>query len=212
MHGRRDDVGRPEGPGDPGNNPALSGVPPMDEPQFGPFARRRVLKWMIRAGYAAFAVAFVLPATALRSLSLRSESVTEGDALVYAPTTTGATVGAPLVAADVAVGTGVQVFPEGKQGDQNNLIEVVRVAEGSGADGLVAYSAICTHLACAVYAQLSDEGRIACPCHGSQFDPNDGAAVVGGPAPRPLPSLPIDVNGDGTVVVSGGFDGPIGIA
>lgn len=212
MDVRRDEFGRPDRPGGPENDPALSGVAPIDEPRVGPFARRRVLKWIIRIGYAAFGIAFILPATALRSLSLRSEGVAEGDALVYAPTTTGAAVGAPLLAADLAVGTSVQVFPQGKQDDQNNLIEVVRIADGTGAEGLVAFSAICTHLGCAVYAGLNDEGRIACPCHGSQFDPNDNAAVVGGPAPRPLPALPVDVSGDGAVVVAGPFAGPVGIA
>ena len=212
MSDRRDEFGRPQEAGGEGNEPALSGVPPADEPRTGPVARRRLLKWVIRAGYAAFGIAFVVPATALRSLSLRTQTVGQGDPLVYAPTTSGASVGAPLLAADLAVGTGVQVFPEGKQDDQNNLIEVVRVAEGSGAEGLVAYSAICTHLGCAVYAQLDAEGRIACPCHASLFDPANDAAVVGGPAPRPLPGLPIDVNGDGAVVAAGPFEGPVGIA
>jgi nitrite reductase/ring-hydroxylating ferredoxin subunit len=155
---------------------SLSGVPPADAAPSGRFSRRRVLKWVIRVGYLAFAAAFAVPATALRSLSQRQEGIAQGDLLVYAPTTSGAAIGSPVLAADLAVGTGVQVFPEGKQDDQNNLIEVVRVAEGSGAEGLVAYSAICTHLGCAVYAQLNDAGQIACPCHASLFDPDADAA------------------------------------
>ena len=195
---------RPEG------ESTLGGVPPVDGVPRGRFDRRRLLKWVIRAGYLAFGVAFLVPATALRSLSLGQRTVAAGDPLVYAPTTSGAPVGEPLRADDLTVGTGVQVFPEGKQDDQHNLIEVVRVAEGN--DGLVAYSAICTHLGCAVYARLSEDRLIVCPCHASKFDPNNHAAVVGGPATHPLPSLPVQVAADGSVAAAGVFSGPVGIA
>ena len=212
-HGGRPGLSRVGGLAPPAEGErSLSGVTPADATPEGRFSRRRVLKWVIRVGYLAFAAAFAVPATALRSLSQREQVVAEGDPLVYASTSSGAPVGQPLRAADLAVGTGVQVFPEAKQDDQNNLIEVVRIAEGSGAEGLVAYSAICTHLGCAVIAQLSQDGLIACPCHGSMFDPANNAAVVGGPAGRPLPSLPIQVNDDGTVVAAGAFSGPVGIA
>ena len=56
----------------------------------------------------------------------------------------------------------------------------------------VAYSAVCTHQGCDVAYQ---GGELACPCHGSVFDPADGAAVVTGPATRPLPEIPIKVQG-----------------
>lgn len=188
---------------------SLSGVPAYDDVG-DTSTRRRLLKWLIRLGYGVFALAFVLPATALRSLNLGGSAVAAGDRLVYAPTTPGAAVGQPLLADELAVGAGVQVFPEGKQDDQNNLIEVVRVAEG--AEGLVAYSAICTHLGCAVYAALAEDGNIACPCHGSLFNPAEGASVVGGPANRPLPSLPIQIGTDGAVVANGDFSDKVGIA
>ena len=55
-----------------------------------------------------------------------------------------------------------------------------------------AYSAICTHQACTVAYQPQTH-KLACPCHGSVFDPEDGAAVVSGPANRPLPELGIEV-------------------
>ena len=42
----------------------------------------------------------------------------------------------------------------------------------------------------------------------SQFDPRDGAKVVDGPAPRPLPALPITV-ADGVLVVAQPFTAPI---
>jgi nitrite reductase/ring-hydroxylating ferredoxin subunit len=56
----------------------------------------------------------------------------------------------------------------------------------------VAYSAICTHQRCEVAYQ---NGQLACPCHGSIFDPANGAAVVSGPAQRPLPEVPVEVQG-----------------
>jgi arsenite oxidase small subunit len=56
----------------------------------------------------------------------------------------------------------------------------------------VAYSAVCTHQGCTVAYK---NGQLACPCHGSVFDPANGAQVVAGPAPRPLPEIPVEVRG-----------------
>jgi thiosulfate dehydrogenase [quinone] large subunit len=57
---------------------------------------------------------------------------------------------------------------------------VIRHQSGS----LSAFSAVCTHTGCTVgFAS----GVIACPCHGSEFDPNTGA-VLRGPAATPLPA------------------------
>ena len=172
--------------------------------------RRRLLTWVIRAGYAAFALAFTIPALALRALSTPKSEIAKGDNLVFAAPTDYGNTGQQVQAASLPVGAGVHVFPQGKTDNQNNLVELVRIAEGQGADGLVAFSAICTHLGCAVYAQLDRNGNIACPCHNSQYDPREGAKVVNPPAPRPLPSLPIAVDDQGVVIVNGGFSGPIG--
>jgi cytochrome b6-f complex iron-sulfur subunit len=60
----------------------------------------------------------------------------------------------------------------------------------------VAYSAICTHQGCTVAYK---NGQLACPCHGSVFDPADGAAVVAGPAPKPLAEIPVKVKGGDVV-------------
>lgn len=56
----------------------------------------------------------------------------------------------------------------------------------------VAYSAVCTHQGCTVAYQ---DDQLVCPCHGSIFDPANGAEVVSGPAPRPLPEVPVEVRG-----------------
>ena len=77
------------------------------------------------------------------------------------------------------------------------------------AEGVIAYSAVCTHTGCDVINW--DEGllRMACPCHESQFDIYEGAKVVDGPAPRPLAMLPLEVV-DGIVTVAAGFRGRVG--
>jgi len=56
----------------------------------------------------------------------------------------------------------------------------------------VAYSAVCTHQGCTVAYK---DGQLACPCHGSIFDPANGGAVVNGPAQQPLPEIPVEVRG-----------------
>jgi Rieske Fe-S protein len=115
-----------------------------------------------------------------------------------------------VIAGQLQAGQGIQAFPQGKEDNQDNLVELVRIADGTGVDGIVAFSAICTHLGCSVIAQPNADGHIVCPCHGSQFDPADGARVVKTPAPRPLPSLPIALGANGEVTANGGFSGAVG--
>jgi Rieske Fe-S protein len=59
----------------------------------------------------------------------------------------------------------------------------MRLADGR----LVAYSSICTHLACAVLWR-PESHRLECPCHDGVFDPATGE-VLAGPPPRPLPTV-----------------------
>jgi len=195
-----------------------AGAPPYDDDDyeeqdnFGRFSRRNMLRWLIGASTGAFALAFGVPAFAIKALQITVQEIAAGDQLVYATAASGAAAGDPVLASAIQVGTSVQAFPKGKADNQQNLVELVRIAPGSGKDGLVAYSAICTHLGCVVYASLDNEKRIACPCHASHYDPANKAAVVGGPAPRPLPGLPIDVAADGSITATGVFDGKVGVA
>ena len=55
-----------------------------------------------------------------------------------------------------------------------------------------AFSSVCTHQGCAV---KPDGAELHCPCHQSIFDAATGE-VKSGPAPEPLPSVPVKVNGD----------------
>jgi Rieske Fe-S protein len=76
-------------------------------------------------------------------------------------------------------------------------------------DGVVAFSAICTHQQCTATDWLKSTQVLQCPCHQSQYDLRHGAKVVGGPAPRPLPALPLKQSG-GVLVVAGPFSARVG--
>ncbi len=56
---------------------------------------------------------------------------------------------------------------------------------GHDADGLFAFSTVCTHDGCTIGAPSATTGATVCPCHGARFDGN--GAVVQGPARNPLP-------------------------
>lgn len=77
------------------------------------------------------------------------------------------------------------------------------------ADGVVAYSAICTHNGCPVTAWNREGDTYMCPCHMSEFNPRNSAAVAGGPAPRALPALPLRIEND-EIVVAGEFSHEVG--
>lgn len=79
------------------------------------------------------------------------------------------------------------------------------------ANGIVAYSAICTHAGCTVTGWVRDQGAqvLKCPCHNSEYDPRRGATVVFGPAPHHLAKLPLRV-ADGALVVAKTFVGKVG--
>jgi len=68
-------------------------------------------------------------------------------------------------------------------------------------EGYSAYVAICTHEGCIV-RPLAGGSVLVCPCHGAQFDPTQGGAVLRGPARRPLSSVPIVVAPDGSVYLN----------
>jgi rieske iron-sulfur protein len=84
-----------------------------------------------------------------------------------------------------------------------------QVERARAADGIVAYSAICTHQQCTVMDWLASKRVAQCPCHQSEYDLAHGARVVAGPAPRPLPALPLKLS-DGAPVVSGPFTDRVG--
>lgn len=130
----------------------------------------------------------------------------------------------PLAAADLQVGAKpVIVYPYDpaakalRDGSRLNRIVLVKLDPATldgptaarAADGVVAYSAFCTHQGCDVSAWVAAEKALLCFCHFSKFAPEQEANVTGGPAPRPLPALPI-ASKDGKLVVADGFTTPPG--
>ena len=128
--------------------------------------------------------------------------------------------GQPIKASDVPVGGILTGFPEGVPGSADGQTLLIRVGPGLlrlapdrmawAPDGYVAYSKLCTHAGCPVGLYRSLEHRLICPCHQSTFDVLDGAQPVFGPAARPLPQLPIQIQADGTIVALGDFTEPVG--
>ncbi len=89
---------------------------------------------------------------------------------------------------------------------------------GWAPQGILAYSKICTHAACAISLfrdplSPSTESKgpaLVCPCHYSTFDVLDGGSVEFGPAGRPLPQLPLTIDSAGVLRAAGPMSGPVG--
>jgi ubiquinol-cytochrome c reductase iron-sulfur subunit len=77
-------------------------------------------------------------------------------------------------------------------------------------DGYVAYSKVCTHLGCPVGLYEQDLELLVCPCHQSMFNVRDGAVPQFGPAPRPLPQLPLYIDDQGYLRAQAGYDQAVG--
>ena len=171
--------------------------------------RRAVLQ-----GAAGLALAWMTPSGAAAQ-DARSARPAPGDFLVKVGDT-GAT---PLTPADVLAGpTPTLAWPMAaedrvvRNGSRLNRLVLVRVdpaamadrTRAQAAEGVVAYSAVCTHTGCEVGAFLVEEQALYCDCHESKFDPRDQARVIDGPAPRSLPGLPLGVV-EGRLVVAAPF-------
>ena len=88
---------------------------------------------------------------------------------------------------------------------------------GWAPDGILAYSKICTHAGCAIalyrkpnFAPTEPRPALVCPCHYSTFDVANGGEVLFGPAGRPLPQLPLQVDESGELRAAGNFSGAVG--
>jgi len=82
--------------------------------------------------------------------------------------------------------------------------------EDWGVEGILCYSKICTHVGCPISLYERTTHHVLCPCHQSTFDLADSAKVVFGPAARPLPQLPLDVDSEGYLVAARDFTEPVG--
>ena len=178
--------------------------------------RRRFLTRMLLGAAGALGLAALFP--------IRSLGQAPGDSLLVTDWTPGArlvTTDGELVTVDtLETNSFTTVFPEGFEGSADSQAVLIRVDpdqlqlppdRAAGApDGLVVYSKICTHAGCPLGLYLAATQELRCPCHQSTFDVLDGAKPVYGPAPRPLPQLPIEIGDDGVLRATGDFTGPVG--
>lgn len=170
-----------------------------------------------RTLFSALAGASVLAATGGVVEAQEDDGPAPGDILVNSKG------GAVLTPADVdpAAKTVIIAYAQDAAGNvkkgNKNKIALVKVdpatlgseSEGRGVDGLMAYSAICTHAGCEVKAFLPEKSMMRCPCHGSEFDPANNGVVEKGPAKHRLASLVIAVEND-QIVIKEGFDAEVG--
>ena len=82
--------------------------------------------------------------------------------------------------------------------NKEQKVFIVRAKEGY----FYAVSAVCTHLGC-IANWKSEDGVIACPCHGSKFDKE--GKVLDGPAPRSLPRFTMTLDEQGQLIVDKGL-------
>ncbi|WP_396641525.1 Rieske 2Fe-2S domain-containing protein [Microbacterium sp.] len=138
--------------------------------------------------------------------------------------------GVPIKASEVTLGSAFHVIPEplAELGHDEGYLEekakaivllmrmepeeLTETAERASwsYDGIVAYSKVCTHVGCPVALYEQHTHHLLCPCHQSQFDVANGAAVIFGPAARPLPQLPIAVDDEGYLIAQSDFHEPVG--
>jgi len=173
----------------------------VPEPQPG---RRTVLKLAVGIGFA-------LPLAGLAGAqddNRRKARPQMNDRLVFA---SGDRKGQLITLVDLPDGGTARIV---RDDSRLNQILLVRLdpnrlnadTRARAADGIVAYSAVCTHTGCDVWDWQPASGTLKCPCHFSEFDLKESARVLNGPAPRRLPALPLKVV-DGAPTVAGGFVG-----
>ena len=136
--------------------------------------------------------------------------------------------GRPYRASDIEENTLYTAFAEGSEKEElGSSLVVVRLPTdelelpsgqaGYDANGIVAFSKVCTHAGCAVslfrvptFAPVQPKPALVCPCHYSTFDPARGGKVTFGPAGRKLPMLPLQIAPNGELRAAGNFDSPVG--
>ena len=186
-----------------------------------PSATRRTL-------LAGAAAAALLPSSALIATIAAAEDMNPsrqrpqaGDSLVFAD---GSRANQTVLAEHIVAGAApITAWPADaatqhtRDGSRLNLVRVLRVASAAlsaralecAADGIVAYASMCTHAGCDVSGWDDATQHLKCPCHGSEFDALDAAAIVKGPATRPLAMLPLRIE-NARLVVAAGFTRQVG--
>jgi ubiquinol-cytochrome c reductase iron-sulfur subunit len=183
--------------------------------------RRKMLATLLSGGLGIFSVVALFPL--VRSLGPLPETTldhTDWKKGSYVVDQSGRRVNV----GDLAVGSIVTVFPEGTQNssrgqavDQTVLIRISnenfttqKGRETWGPKGYVAYSKLCTHLGCPVGLYEQQLQLLVCPCHQSMFNVTNGAIPQFGPAPRPLPQLPLYIDSSGSLRSQSDYHAPVG--
>jgi len=181
------------------------------------FSRRTLLKSVLGIGF----TLSVVEQTVYAQADPKKARPQVGDQLVFA---LGDRLGQPIALQDVPLGgPPVTAYPKEptsqvvRDGSRLNRVLLVRLApevlteqtRTIAAEGIVGYSAVCTHTGCDVIGWEDSTQHLICPCHTSTFDAKDRARVVSGPAPKPLAALPLQIT-DGKIVVAGLFSGRVG--
>jgi ubiquinol-cytochrome c reductase iron-sulfur subunit len=210
---------------DPGDPPEQERLVQIVEESGSRFTRKRLLTGAAGAAGAALGAALIVPAAGLGP-------VLDTESLYYSPWRRGRRLvdntGRPYRADDIERGSFYTAFPEGADPEQLAApIVVVRLRPSDlelpagrahwAPDGIVAYSKICTHAGCAIalyrkplFPPAEPEPALVCPCHYSTFNPATGGTVIFGPAGRPLPQLPLQVDVAGSLRAGGNFSAPVG--
>jgi Rieske Fe-S protein len=108
-----------------------------------------------------------------------------------------------VATADVPVGGGVFVQNGKVIAKPSSQEKLTAVVTQPTAGEFKAFSTTCTHVGCTV-TSIKD-GIIICPCHQSAYKITDGSTTVNpetgkkGPAPSPLPSIAVKVDGANVV-------------
>ena len=199
-----------------GNGTSCRGSPPSG----GAPPRRRFLKAALAAGVS-LGIAGVAQADDDKPGA--DDRPKPGDLFVHAE---GEHAGKTVELTDIQLNAApLQVWPMDpaskvvRDGSRLNQVLLLRLDPAScdddtrahSADGIVAFSAICSHAGCPVTGWIVGEGGkqvLKCFCHNSEYDPRQNAAVVFGPAPRKLAALPVKVAG-GALVVAAPFIGKV---
>jgi ubiquinol-cytochrome c reductase iron-sulfur subunit len=194
------------------------------------FRRRGFLGGILGLGGAVMTVVLGFPL-------LRSLGPTPKDSMFHTDWKKGTRLvdidGNPITNYTLEKGGILTVFPEGFQSNENaQAIDQTLIIQLTGfgpngevpkpittcgpgretwaPEGLVAYSKVCTHAGCPVGLYQEQTEQLLCPCHQSLFDVRFGARQVFGPAPRPLPQLPLMIDDEGFVRAQSDYHEAIG--
>ncbi len=183
--------------------------------------RRRVLAGLLGSGLGIFGIVALFPLLRslgpLPGLTLTKTNWRRGSLLVDAN-------GRAIHRDTLEPGGIITVFPAGfENNDQAVAVDQTVLIRAGTTDlvtekgratwapaGYVAYSKLCTHAGCPVGLYEKQLRLLVCPCHQSMFNIDDGAVPEFGPAPRPLPQLPLYIDSQGFLRAQAGYDQPVG--